>query len=75
MMQTEHRFSVGPTVLQKSVVLNHLVKSHKGCRLTPGQMSFHGRNEDVWPNPLSSLIKMDISELSGGEVWVFRHSR
>lgn len=58
-----------------SVQLSHLVISHKGCRLTPGQMSFHGRNEDVWPNPLFSLIKMDISELSGGEVWVFRHSR
>lgn len=60
---------------KKAVVLHPLVKSHRGCRLTPGQMGFHGRNEDVWPNPLFPLIKMDISELSGGEVWVFRHSR
>lgn len=67
--------SVGPTGLQKSAMLNPLVKSHWGCRLTPGQMSFHGRNEDVWPNPLFPLIKMDISELSEGEVWVFRDSR
>lgn len=67
--------SVGPIGLQKSAMLNPLVKSHWGCRLTPGQMSFHGRNEDVWPNPLFPLIKMDISELSEGEVWVFRDSR
>lgn len=58
-----------------SAALHPLVKSHWGCRLTPGRMSFHGRNEDVWPNPLFPLIKKDISELSEGEVWVFRVSQ
>lgn len=38
-------------------VLNPLVKSHRGCRLTPGQTSFHGRNKDVSPNPLFPLLK------------------
>lgn len=66
---------VGPTGLEESAMHYPLVKSHWGCRLTPGQMSFHGRNENVWPNPLFPLIKMDISELSEGEVWVFRDSR
>ena len=50
------------------------VRSCWGCRLTPGQMSFHGKNEDVWPNPLFPHIKMDISELSVGEVWFCKDS-
>lgn len=60
--------------LYSSLLCSVLWLSHWGCRLTPGRMSFHGRNEDVWPNPLFPPIKMDISELSEGEVWVFRIS-
>lgn len=35
---------------------------------------FPWRDEHVWPNPLFPLIKMDISELSEGEVWFCRVS-
>lgn len=36
-------------------------------------LNFHTENENVWPDPLFAHIKMDISELSGGEVWVFQN--
>lgn len=63
--------SVGPTGLQCSVLR---LESHGGCHLAPGQMIFHGKNENIWPNPLFPLINIDISELSEGEVWVFGDS-
>lgn len=48
--------SVGPMVLSLS---------HQGCRLTPGQTSFHERNEDVSPNPLFPLLKLIFPSCRG----------